>query len=313
VYQRKWSEFGAIMALIVVGSLFGCSDNDSTAPQFERPDGNIVGLDRTKRRATRELGGSQALQAMSEKIGSAPLSPGDPLEQMVAEWRAKQGVASGSSAVKMWQGVEQYDGDYYVWSGGESYAPLGKQAKIYSFTGRATRLGDGPVDVDVAFKFDGHRASNEAQWTLTSSSGQQLRSRPFGNFGSQTDPFFGLTAFGARGWAATASEEDVGCDVRVTGSTRARAWYGGTWNQNGVGVGVNPSGVSIQINYSQQDAGQVETSKSLGTTFTCPPSNEGGYDGLHCYVCQQWFSFDGYAVFEWWECGPVDMADCWAT
>jgi hypothetical protein len=318
VHQRNWSRPGAVLVLLVAGSLSAC-DNGATAPRFERPAGTIIGLDPTKRLASRELGGNQAMQEISNQMGSASITSKDPMERTVAEWRAKQGMASGASATKMWEGVELYDGAYYVWSGGNSYAPIGKDARIYNFAAQASKNGpDDPVIITAAFKFDGHRASNVAQWTLSRSTGENIRTRSPGNFGAQTDPFFGLTAFGARGWAASATEDGVGCDVRVNGDTRATAWYEGVWDQNGVSFGITPSGPTAGTNLNQRHAGDTEASKNLGTYFTCPPGNGdgggGGYGGgLSCYVCQQWFSYNGEYFLEWWECGPVSMEDCWAT
>lgn len=315
MYQRPRVLRRIVLAAALFGLPVACSDRDSTGPKFERPSAEMLGLDRSKRLPNHEAGGSQAMQAISDQFGPVSLASSDPMERAIAEWRARQGTASGASASRMWEGVESYDGDYYVWSNGQSYAPIGKQAKINNFIAQASKnSSDAPVDINVTFKFDGHRASNDAEWTLTTSSGSTLRTRPLGSFGSQTDPFLGMTVFGSRGWAASASEDDVGCDVRVNGSSRAKAWYEGVWDVNGISVGINPSGAGGQVNLSNRHAGEAEQSKSLGTYFTCPPSNGGGTGGGgyggQCYVCQQWFSFDGDVWFEWWECGPTDMSEC---
>ena len=296
----------------------GCSDRGVTEPRFERPTGTIIGLDQTLRRpANGELGGNAAMAEIARQVGPASIESTDPLIRTVAEWQAAQGVVSGPAATKMWEGVESYDGDYYVWSNGESYAPVQKDARIYNMVAQASRVGgDGPVDVKVTFKFDGHRASNEATWTRSHASGEEIRTRAKGSFGSQTDPFIGMTIFGARGWAASASEEDLGCDVKVAGTSQAKAWYDGTWSENGISIGITPSGPGGSITLTLGRKGEVEVTKGINTLFTCPPpptSGGGGeYDGGadQCYVCQEWWEQSGSSFIQSWECGPEDPSEC---
>jgi hypothetical protein len=316
VVRRTLSRSLALAGLALGGWAAACSDRGLVEPRFSHPTGTIVGLDPTKRLPTnREFGGNSAMAEIANQVGAQSLGPDDTLTRAVAEWRAKQSIVSGPSASKMWEGVESYGGDYYVWSNGESYAPAHKQARIYNMVARATRLSiESPVDITVTFNFDGHHASNSAHWTLTNSSGQELRNRAEGPFGSQTDPFLGLTIFGARGWAASASEQDLGCDVRVKGGTRAKAWFGGRWDESGISIGITPAGPGGSISLTKGTSGELETSKTIETYFTCPPSDSnGGYggDGGDCTACQQWFlPLDEDTYVEWWECGPAAPSEC---
>ena len=310
---RKRAMTHVLAGLLTVG--IGCADPVVTEPRVsERPSPSMIGLDESKRLPPQhELGGDSAMRELSNRLGAASATAADPLVRAVAEWQANQGVIKGKSALRQSNGVEYYDGDYYVWSGGESYAPAHKTAKIYNMVARASRNGD-PVDIDVTFNFDGHRASNEAQWTISrSSTGETLISRPWRGFGSQTDPFMGLTAFGRRGWAASTTEYITPCDVTVNGNTEGRAWYEGFWEIAGVSFGINPSqAVSGQINLSKGRSGEAQVGASLNTFFTCPPPSSGYGGGDTCNVCQQWFYVFYDWIIEWWECGPADPSECTA-
>ena len=310
---RTWRALRVTGAIMLAGSACACADQGNTAPRFERPTGNIVGLDESARLpANGEFGGNRAMAEIASQFAPDSLDSNDPLARLVAEWMARRGSMTGTSATRMWSGVEEYDSDYYVWSGGQSYAPAHKQAKIYNLIAQASRVGgDGPVDVIVTFKFDGHEASNDASWTLSRSNGDAIRSRPYGSFGSQTDPFLNMTVFAARGWAAKSSEYEVGCDVKVVGSTRPKAWYMGKWDIDGVSVGVNPAGPAGSLNLTHGKKGEVEASTGLDTQFTCPPPGDGYGGDADCYACQQWFyRLESGRVIEWWECSQTDPSEC---
>jgi hypothetical protein len=325
--RRIWSRWSAALVFVLVGWVSACSERDATAPGFDRPTGIIIGLDRTKRLpANGELGGAAAMDAIAARYGPASRNSSDPLERAVAEWREKKNVLSGPRASKLWSGVEYDDGDYYIWSNGESYAPAGKQAKIYDLKAEATHWDGEPIDIAVTFTFDGHEASNDAQWKIHRSNGDVLISRPLGPFGSQTNPFLGMTVFSRRGWAADAAEQVDGCDLVVDDAqTHAKAWYNGEWAPTGatMGVGVNPTGPSgtASVTYTKKKDGEAESDMNFNTYFTCPPNpsedGDGGYGGDECIVCQQWFLPVGEDwVFEWWECSPGSPTECdggWET